>query len=64
MSEVGTPSPHNQNMPYSLETEEKQTTTRTKICDWIKNYAPHGKNQQREEVQDGYVFANIFVKNN
>ena len=34
----------------------------TKICGLINNYIHHGKNQPRQEVEDGYIFANIFVK--
>ena len=33
-----------------------------KICDSIKNYAHHRKNQPRQEVEDGYIFVNKFVK--
>ena len=36
----------------------------TKIYDLIKNYSPHGENNQCKEVEDGYIFENIFVKNN
>ena len=35
-----------------------------KICDLIKNHVHHGKNQPRQEVEDGYIVVNNFVKNN
>ena len=35
---------------------------RTKLCDLIKNYVHHGKKQLHQEVGDGYIFVNIFVK--
>ena len=34
----------------------------TKICDLIKNYIHHGENNPRQDIEDGYIFANIFVK--
>ena len=34
----------------------------TKICNLIKNYVHHGKNQPYQEVGDGYIFVNIFLK--
>ena len=33
-----------------------------KISDSIKNYAYRGENQLFQEVKDGYIFVNIFVK--
>ena len=35
----------------------------TKLCDLIKNYLHNGKIQPRQEVEEGYIFVNIFVKN-
>ena len=37
-------------------------TFHTRICDLIKNYVYHGKNQPYQEIGDGYIFVNIFVK--
>ena len=34
----------------------------TKIYDSIKYSVHHSKNQPRQEVEDGYIFVNIFVK--
>ena len=38
-------------------------TFNTKICDSINNYVHHDEKQPRHEVEDGYIFVNIFVKN-
>ena len=27
-----------------------------KLCDSIRNYIQHGKNQPHQEVEDGYIF--------
>ena len=32
-------------------------TFRAKICDSVKNYIHYGKNQRRQEVEDGYIFV-------
>ena len=37
-------------------------TFHTKICDLIQNYVHHGENQPRQEVEDGYIFVNVFVE--
>ena len=34
-----------------------------KLCDSVNSYIHHGKNQPCQEVKDGNIFANIFVKN-
>ena len=34
----------------------------TKICYLIKNYVHHGKNQPYQEVEDGYISVDVFVK--
>ena len=35
----------------------------TEICNLIKNYVHQGENNPRQEVSDGYIFVNIFIKN-
>ena len=46
-----------------LNPQRSVCTLHTKICDLIHNYIYHGKNQPCQEVEDGYIFVNIFVKN-
>ena len=32
----------------------------TKMCDLIHNYVHHGENWTRQDLEDGYIFVNIF----
>ena len=45
-----------------LNLQRSVRTFHTKICDLIQNYIYHGKSQPCHEVEDGYIFVNIFVK--
>ena len=45
----------------NVKTLKRVCTFHTEICDFIHNYFHHGENQPRQEVEDSYIFENIFV---
>ena len=45
-----------------LNLQRNVCTFLTKICDSIKSYGHNCKKQPRQEVEDGYIIVNIFVK--
>ena len=48
----------------NVKTLKRVCNFRAIICESINNYSHHVKNQWRQEVEDGYIFVNIFAKHN